>query len=108
MSQFNKNRGGTGTREWSEHSFNIQQGCINNCIYCYAKSNALNKFKTIEKNEDWTKTTVNEKKANKRWNKLDGVIMFPTTHDIDENNVDVAIRALTNMLKPGKRKRKRR
>jgi DNA repair photolyase len=99
--EFESNRKGTGTREWSDHSFNIMNGCIHNCIYCYAKADALYKYKSIAKPEDWTKPIVNVKKMNKNWEKLDGVIMFPTVHDITPDNVKQCTRALINMLMPG-------
>ena len=98
---FDKDREGTGTREWAEHSYNIEKGCKHNCVYCYAKADALNKYHTINNENEWTTTSVNPKKVNKKWNKMDGIIMFPTVHDITEENINECVTVLDNMLKAG-------
>jgi hypothetical protein len=98
--EFNNQRNDTGTREWAEISANIQKGCSNNCRYCYARSNAL-RFGQIQTREQWVQETIDWKAVNKKWPKRDGVIMFPTTHDITPSNLDAAIAALRNMLEPG-------
>jgi DNA repair photolyase len=94
---FDKEREGTGTREWSESSYNIQMGCKHNCLYCYAKERAL-RFKQITNHEEWTLEKVREKSINRKWNKLEGIIMFPTTHDITPGNLSYVITTLRNML----------
>lgn len=99
--EFNKDRKGTGTKEWSDHSENIQKGCTNNCVYCYARYNAVHRFKQVESVEQWQSPVINEKKVFKKWKKVDGVIMFPTTHDIDKVNVHQCTTTLLNMLKAG-------
>lgn len=98
---FDKERKGTGTREWSEHSYNIQKGCPNNCIYCYARYNAIHRFKYIKDAEQWQTPIINEKKVSKKWQKVEGVIMFPTVHDIDKGNINQCIETLKNILKAG-------
>lgn len=86
----------TGTKEWSDSSFNIQDGCENDCRYCYAKANAMR----------FQRTTVDGWKTPKR-RKVKGVgkrkgrIMFPTTHDITVNNVEACAVALIQMLGAG-------
>jgi len=90
-----------GTREWSSHSFNISRGCTHNCRYCYARSDALKRFKTIKTSEEWKTVTQLPKALSKKWSKKDGTIMFPTQHDIVPENIDDCIVALTNMLKAG-------
>jgi DNA repair photolyase len=57
---FNDNRTATGTREWSEYSFNIGLGCSNNCLYCYARQNAL-RYKKINSPDEWQNEIVSEK-----------------------------------------------
>ena len=101
MADFNKDRKGTGTKEWSESSFNILNGCPNNCQYCYSKYNAIYRFKNIKDENEWIKPKVNMNKVNKKWNKEDGVIMFPTIHDIIPEFIDETITCLKNMLRPG-------
>jgi DNA repair photolyase len=100
MSSFNDEREGTGTKEWSDISYNIQLGCQNNCLYCYAKANAI-RFGRIKSHNEWANETIREKAVNKNWNKRDGVIMFPTTHDITEQNIEAVIITLGKMLKTG-------
>lgn len=101
MENFGKERKGTGTKEWSEHSYNIQNGCKNNCIYCYAREAAYTKYKSIENLNEWTFPLLNARKINAKHTKKDGVIMFPTTHDIYKENVHAAIDTLKNMLSAG-------
>lgn len=98
--EFTKDRSGTGTKEWSDISYNIQKGCQNGCLYCYAKARAL-RFREIDTHDQWTTETINMKAVNKKWHKRDGVIMFPTAHDITPDNIDYCITALKNMLEPG-------
>jgi DNA repair photolyase len=85
----------------SEFSFNIQRGCSANCVYCYSKYNALHKYKNIKSEEEWLEPVINIAKANKKWEKMDGLIMFPTTHDIDPNNIEYSLTTLKNILKVG-------
>lgn len=98
--QFDKNREGTGTREWSESNYNIQFGCKHGCLYCYAKEMAL-RFKRISSHEEWANERIRGGAVNRKWSKVEGVIMFPTTHDITPDNLPYAITALKNMLAPG-------
>lgn len=100
MSNFDANREGTGTKEWSEHSYNIQTGCKHNCLYCYARANAL-RFKQIASPEEWANEVIREKAVTKSWSKKNGVIMFPTTHDITPDNIKPVIETLTRMLIAG-------
>lgn len=100
LKDFDKNREGTGTKEWSEKSYNIQTGCKHNCLYCYARANAL-RFKQIAFPEEWTREVIREKAVMKNWNKCEGIIMFPTTHDITPDNIKPVIETLTRMLTAG-------
>ena len=71
----------TGTKEWSDHSKNICFGCKHNCIYCYQKAN-MKRWKRIKTDEEWSQWKLNMGKLKEKPKKLDGRIMFPTTHDI--------------------------
>lgn len=97
---FSTERVGTGTYEWADKNYNIQTGCPHGCLYCYAKARAL-RFKVIDNHKQWTTETINGKAVNKKWRKRDGVIMFPTTHDITPSNIDACVTTLNNMLIPG-------
>jgi DNA repair photolyase len=97
---FSKDRKGTGTKEWSEFSFNIGIGCSNNCLYCYARANAL-RYKRISEPSEWKNEIVNEKAIGRAGVKHDGVIMFPTTHDITPTYLEPSIQTLKKMLAAG-------
>ena len=91
---FTSARTGTGTREWSEHTHNIGLGCSHGCLYCYARFNAI-RFKKIATPAEWTKENIIP-----RWAPLkkQGVIMFPTSHDITPAYYPAALQALKAML----------
>ena len=38
---FNKVKQGYGVGEWAAYSYNIGRGCVHNCLYCFACSDAL-------------------------------------------------------------------
>jgi hypothetical protein len=88
----------TGVQEWAEKSVNLQYGCENNCRYCYAKKMA-GRFGRIPP-EGWDypilKTTRPSIPSNSK-------VMFPSTHDLTENNIDVAIQCI-NILHSKKNK----
>lgn len=84
-----------GTREWAKHSLNITNGCSNDCKYCYARYNYIKSGNT----NDWKNETKKENLPN--IGKKDGTIMFPTTHDITENNIEYVIPFVVNLLKKG-------
>lgn len=90
----------TGTREWAEKNLNIQRGCEHGCRYCYACSNAM-RYKQVESYDEWLKPVLNEKSLKKKPYKVNGRIMFPTTHDITPENVDQAIPFLRSWLELG-------
>jgi DNA repair photolyase len=100
MNEFDKDRKGTGTLEWADWTENIQHGCANECLYCYAAFNAVVKFKNIAPGE-WNKERFTGRVRLKSYPKREGVGMFPTTHDITPFNVDECVRILTLMLEAG-------
>lgn len=87
----------TGTREWAEHSVNLQLGCEHDCAYCYAKTMAV-RFKRCTA-EEWTTPQLVADLP--RIGKRTGRIMFPTTHDITERNIGVCLTLLHKMLSVG-------
>jgi len=90
----------TGTREWAEHSRNIQLGCENDCRYCYAREMAVRFKRTTA--IDWSKPVLMNNTALKETpRKLKGRIMFPTTHDITRNNLSVVCVYLVDWLRKG-------
>lgn len=98
---FDKARDGTGTREWSDTSYNIGTGCSHGCLYCYARQHAL-RFRLISRSEDWTTEHCHANKIVKRFGKRRGVIMYPTTHDITPGPyLEGSLIVLRSMLEAG-------
>jgi len=88
-----------GTCEWATDNANFISGCIHNCKYCYSKEMAIRfKRKTIE---NWTVEEINHKQLNKKFNKKDGYIMFPSSHDISPDNLKYSLVFLNNLLEKG-------
>lgn len=98
MSEFTKNRSGTGTREWSESSYNIGIGCKNACIYCYSRVHAL-RFGIIKTRDEWSTERLSNKKIKPE--KRKGIIMFPTQHDITPFYLPEIMKALDALLSVG-------
>jgi len=94
-----KNISIVGTREWATHNENIQLGCENDCLYCYAKGNACRYGRTTP--DRWGNPEINQLKTRKHFRKRAGRIMFPTSHDITPTNLSACTAFLREMLKPG-------
>jgi DNA repair photolyase len=104
----NKKFNTRGAREWSDKSYNIQIGCKYNCIpHCYACNMWVNRRK--EKTYDnWKEAILLQKNIDKGWRKLKEFdnrsrkrIMFPTMHDIYQENVDDYIKVALKILRAG-------
>jgi len=89
----------TGTKEWAKYNYNIQTGCEHDCAYCYAKAMAV-RFSRV-KADGWDDVTISLKAVSKKWKKRDGTIMFPTTHDITQANINHCLIVLDNILRAG-------
>ena len=88
-----------GTQEWASKTVNIQSGCSNDCKYCYAKSMAVRfKRKTVE---NWKEEDVDYKKVRRNCKKVDGYVMYPSTHDLSLSNTIASIDTIENILKSG-------
>ncbi len=90
----------SGTKEWSDHSANFMKGCEHLCKYCYGNEFA-SRFNRIENPEDWGKPEFVQHLFDKEYGKRNGIIMFPTTHDIHPDNLSNSIIFLEKLLKPG-------
>ncbi len=85
-----------GTKEWASSNVNIQSGCPNDCRYCYAKAMAIrHKRKT---RENWKEPEIRLHDVKKGYSKFNGTIMFPSTHDITQENLSECIEVLGKML----------
>jgi hypothetical protein len=89
----------SGTKEWASHVQNLQNGCEHDCLYCFAKTQAI-RFgnNTIE---GWKTPVINQKVLTKGFGKKQGTIMFPTTHDITPQNIEQCIVVLRRLLEVG-------
>lgn len=85
--------------EWADFNENIQRGCSNDCLYCYAASNAR-RFK-VRSREEWVREELTHKADRKTYPKHNGVIMFPTAHDITPFNLEAFTRQARLMLGAG-------
>jgi DNA repair photolyase len=89
-----------GTREWAKYSLNCCVGCPHDCRYCFARYNAIDRYKNLPEGS-WTDEKIQTKMLNKKFGLRDGVTMFPTTHDITPTNLDACLTVLKNVLSPG-------
>lgn len=80
---------------------NYLKGCSNDCKYCYSKEMAI-RFKR-KTPETWKIEEVNWAAYNKIVKQREGYIMFPSTHDITPEHLDLAIDYLKRMLGNGNR-----
>jgi len=96
---FNKVKSEYGVGEWAGYSYNIGIGCEHNCLYCYARTDAL-KYGNIASGSCWPTEKVNAYKVNIQ-DKVDKRVMFPSTHDISPKYLATYIRTLDNILKAG-------
>ena len=88
-----------GTYEWAVHCVNIQTGCEHSCLYCYAKSMSIRHGQSTP--ASWEKPRIRKHDVERRFRKLDGRVMFPTSHDITELNLGECIRVLEGLLDVG-------
>ena len=100
--QFETNRQGSGTKEWSEHSYNISQGCSHGCLYCYAREMAVRNGR-VANATSWRREIVNCTKVSQSNRRFEGVVMFPTSHDITPAILPAALQTLKKLLSAGNR-----
>lgn len=91
----------SGTREWAARNVNIQKGCEHGCLYCYAHGNAGRFKKSWAKS--WTTPSLTRAAIDKGYNKREGAIMFPSSHDITEANLSDCLVVLKKLLAAGNR-----
>ena len=91
----------SGTKEWADFNVNCVKGCSNDCKYCYAKMMAKRFRRSTD--EDWKFMTINKGAVNKNYRKYNGRVMFPSTHDItdDEEIVEACLTVIEKLLDAG-------
>jgi len=92
-----------GTKEWAVKNINFSSGCENGCLYCYARKMA-HRFGR-KSWDDWPNmkrdlTKVHEL-SRKKFRKVSGWIMSPSSHDITEKNLHDALIIFSNIVKSG-------
>ncbi len=94
----------SGTREWAVANVNCVLGCSHKCRYCYARSNAL-RYNRIEDPAEWGEgyNRVRPVEVNKSRRKVDGTVMFPTTHDITPEFLSPCLTVIGKILDAGNR-----
>lgn len=85
-----------GTYEWAVENANFINGCSNNCKYCYSREMAI-RFKR-KKSDNWHIEEVNLSQFNKKVRKVDGFIMFPSSHDITPSHLSHTLIFLEKLL----------
>ncbi|MFB0523947.1 MAG: hypothetical protein ACETVZ_00275 [Phycisphaerae bacterium] len=90
----------TGTKEWAETNVNIQLGCEHGCRYCYARYNAVTRFKLCTAKQ-WLEPAIIRSQVTRSFLKRFGVVMFPSTHDITPRNLSESICVLRKLLAAG-------
>lgn len=88
-----------GTNEWSVMTANFMNGCMHDCKYCYAKEQSI-RFKRNTP-DNWVNEQVNPNLFKKKFKKVEGRIMFPSTHDITPDNIEFSIEFLRKILLSG-------
>ena len=99
MNIFDLNRTGTGTKEWSDYSYNITMGCEHDCLYCYAKGMRARFDKSMRTPGRWSKLALNPKSKLGADVGRKGVVMFPTSHDITPEFLKESIITIKNLLR---------
>jgi DNA repair photolyase len=88
-----------GTHEWAVENANFISGCFHNCKYCYSKEMAI-RFKR-KTSENWVIEDVDSKQLTLKRKKVNGLIMFPSSHDITPVNLTNSIIFIQNLLASG-------
>lgn len=86
-----------GTYEWAVKNYNIVSGCSHNCKYCYSREMAI-RFKR-KTPASWKNEELLNSYNNLKIGKVNGQIMFPSSHDITPNNLNISIEVIRKILK---------
>ncbi len=85
------------------NNVNICSGCKNDCLYCYMKP-IFAKFggkKGKKLPEDWHKWELRPDNVKKKQNLKDGLVCFPSSHDIFPEILDEYLEVLGKLLRAG-------
>jgi DNA repair photolyase len=96
------NRRISGTREWAVAEINCCIGCPHNCRYCYARLAAV-KSGAIASADQWPHGRIDAEMVAAAHPCYGGQVMFPTAHDIIDDNLEAAMQVIANLLAAGNR-----
>ena len=88
-------------RDWTYKTVSCCNGCSNDCIYCYAKGDAVDKKRIFLQN--WKHEVIRQKDVDKEYKFFDDPIMFPGTHDITDSNFYACQIVLNKLINAGNR-----
>jgi len=88
-----------GTKEWADFNYNIINGCLHDCKYCYSKEMAIRFKRKTPLN--WKIEELRVKDLNKSIKMTGRLIMFPSSHDITIKHLDESILIINKLLKAG-------
>ncbi len=89
----------TGTKEWACKTVNVCMGCSHDCAYCYAKSMAIRFGRSSV--GTWKQQTALPAKLLEAGRGKPTRVMFPSTHDITPECLDICMDALRRLLAKG-------
>lgn len=91
----------TGTKEWAASNVNIHRwGCEHDCRYCYGRYNAVRRFKHCTA-QQWLRPVIDWRRVRKSYRKREGIVMFPSSHDITLSNLSACLTVLGKLLSAG-------
>ena len=88
-------------KDWAYDFISCCTGCSNDCLYCYAKGDAVNKKRLTL--SDWKNEKVRYHDLNRDYKCFDDPVMFPSSHDITDHNFDSCRTVLEKLLGIGNR-----
>ncbi len=89
-------------QDWtkSKNNVNICTGCKNDCVYCYMKPMNTRNPK-LKQPEDWHNWELRQNDVNKNYGLRDGLVGFPSSHDIFPDILDASLTVLGKILRAG-------
>jgi len=96
----NRQSRATGKREWAAATINIQRGCEHDCRYCYARWDAVTRRKQCTRDQ-WRQPHIFTERIEANYHRLNGRVMFPSTHDITTRNISECLVVIKKLLEAG-------